>query len=32
MSGTPEQRLSWGFRMLINGLLATLVPTEGDAS
>jgi AcrR family transcriptional regulator len=32
MSGAPEQRLSWGFRMLINGLLATLVPTEGDAS
>ena len=31
MSGAPGQRLSWGFRMLINGLLATPVPAEGDA-
>lgn len=26
VSGTPQQRLSWGFRMLINGILATPVP------
>jgi AcrR family transcriptional regulator len=33
MSGAPAERLSWGFRMLINGILATPVPTaEGDTS
>src|ERR1700760_2838839 len=32
MSGAPGQRLSWGFRMLINGILATPVPSPGDAS
>ena len=26
VSGTPQQRLSWGFRMLINGILSTPVP------
>jgi AcrR family transcriptional regulator len=28
VAGAPEQRLSWGFRMLINGILATPVPTS----
>ena len=33
VSGEPGQRMSWGFRMLINGILATPVPgPEGDAS
>ena len=27
MSGAPDQRLSWGFTMLINGIAATPVPT-----
>src|ERR1700753_1385307 len=27
MSGAPGQRLSWGLRMLINGIEATAVPT-----
>ena len=26
VSGTPEQRLSWGFRTLINGISATPIP------
>ncbi|HEY2521782.1 MAG TPA: TetR/AcrR family transcriptional regulator [Streptosporangiaceae bacterium] len=28
VAGQPGQRLSWGFRMLINGILATPVPTD----
>jgi AcrR family transcriptional regulator len=33
VSGVPGERMSWGFRMLINGILATPVPaSEGDAS
>ncbi|MBV9794012.1 MAG: TetR/AcrR family transcriptional regulator C-terminal domain-containing protein [Actinobacteria bacterium] len=28
VAGAPEQRLSWGFRALINGILATPVPTS----
>ena len=33
VSGGPGQRLSWGLRMLINGILATPVPApDGDPS
>ena len=33
VSGAPGQRLSWGLRMLINGILATPVPApDGDPS
>ena len=31
VSGEPGERLSWGFRALINGIVATPAP-EGDAS
>jgi AcrR family transcriptional regulator len=30
MSGAPGQRLSWGFRMLINGIQSTPVPAAGQ--
>jgi AcrR family transcriptional regulator len=33
VSGAPGQRMSWGFRMLINGIAGTPVPApEGDPS
>ena len=33
VSGVPGQRMSWGFRMLINGITTTSVPApEGDLS
>jgi AcrR family transcriptional regulator len=30
LSGTPEARLSWAFRALVNGIERTAVPTEGQ--
>ncbi|MEU0337400.1 TetR/AcrR family transcriptional regulator [Streptomyces sp. NPDC006193] len=30
LSGTPQARLSWAFRTLINGIERTAVPTEGQ--
>ncbi|MGW6020527.1 TetR/AcrR family transcriptional regulator [Streptomyces sp. NPDC055099] len=29
VSGRPEERISWGFRTLINGILGTPVPVDG---
>lgn len=29
VSGRPEDRISWGFRALINGILGTPVPVDG---
>ncbi|RSM80087.1 TetR/AcrR family transcriptional regulator [Kibdelosporangium aridum] len=29
LSGTPQERLSWSFRMLINGIITTPVPDAG---
>ncbi|MFI6334739.1 TetR/AcrR family transcriptional regulator [Streptomyces sp. NPDC050535] len=32
LSGEPEARLSWGFRMLVNGILHTPVPTSTEGA
>ncbi|WP_367038952.1 TetR/AcrR family transcriptional regulator [Streptomyces sp. Je 1-332] len=32
VSGRPEERISWGFRALINGILGTPVPVDGARS